>query len=109
MSPPSHLKHIPELNRPLIALKGIGPKRAEFMARKGLHTLIDLLLFSPIRYEDRRRVLPIDKITDGMSVWVRGKVRSGREERFLRSGKGLFTKMKPAVLTFCGFIIERPI
>ncbi len=90
MSPASHLKHIPELNRPLIALKGIGPKRAEFMARKGLHTLIDLLLFSPIRYEDRRRVLPIDKTTDGMSVWVRGKVRSGREDRFFRSGKGLF-------------------
>jgi len=90
MSPASHLKHIPELNRPLIALKGIGPKRAEFMARKGLHTLMDLLLFSPIRYEDRRRVLPIDKTTEGMSVWVRGKVRSGREERFFRSGKGLF-------------------
>ena len=90
MSPASHLNHIPELNRPLIALKGIGPKRAEFMARKGLHTLIDLLLFSPIRYEDRRRVLPIDKTTDGMSVWVRGKVRSGREERFFRSGKRLF-------------------
>jgi len=90
MSRASHLKHIPELNRPLIALKGIGPKRAEFMARKGLHTLIDLLLFSPIRYEDRRRVLSIDKTTDGMKVWVRGKVRSGREDRFFRSGKRLF-------------------
>jgi ATP-dependent DNA helicase RecG len=86
----SYLKHIPELNRPLISLKGIGPKRAEFLARKGLHTLIDLLWLCPIRYEDRRRVLPIDRTTDGMRVWVRGKVISGREERFFRSGKRLF-------------------
>ena len=90
ISPTNHLKYVPELNRPLTALKGIGPKRAEFMAQKGLHTLMDLLLFKPIRYEDRRQILPINKAPDGFAIWVRGSVIFAREERFYRSGKRLF-------------------
>ncbi|MCP4667653.1 MAG: DEAD/DEAH box helicase, partial [Deltaproteobacteria bacterium] len=79
-----------ELGRPLTALKGIGPKRARLLAQKGIHTLLDLLFFTPIRYEDRRRILPIDKTEEGPAIWVKGRVLSAREEKFFRSGKRLF-------------------
>ncbi len=83
-------KQIPELNRSIASLKGIGPKRAELLARKGLSTILDLLFFMPVRYEDRRHIRPINKTEDGLSALVRGKVVSGREEKFLRSRKRLF-------------------
>lgn len=83
-------KQILELNSPITCLKGIGPKRAEFLLRKGIKTILDLIFFTPTRYEDRSRVLPIGKTGEGPAVLVRGKVVSGREERFFRRGKGLF-------------------
>ncbi len=88
--PTNHLKQIHELNRPLKSLKGIGPKRAVLLAQKGLHTILDLMFFTPIRYEDRSIILPISKAIKDHAVLVKGKVVSGREERFFRSGKRLF-------------------
>jgi len=87
------LKGIYELARPLTDLKGIGPRRAQLLGQKGLHTLMDLLLFMPIRYEDRRKVLPIGAMKPGLAAWVRGTVISGKEEKFFRSGKRLFRIM----------------
>ncbi|MBK5101984.1 MAG: hypothetical protein JJE15_13485, partial [Desulfobacteraceae bacterium] len=66
-------------------MKGIGPKRAELLAQRGLTTIQDLLIFTPIRYEDRSRVLPIANAQEGPKVLVRGEVISGGEERFFRS------------------------
>ena len=83
-------KQIPELNLPLTSLKGIGSRRAGLLAGKGLQTILDLLFFTPIRYEDRSRVLPIAKTGEGPAVTVTGKVTSYKEERFLRGGKRLF-------------------
>jgi len=80
----------PELNRPLTSLKGIGPKKAELLNRRGLFTIRDLLFFLPVRYEDRRSIRPINKAKDGSPILVRGKVVSGREEGFFRSRKRLF-------------------
>ncbi|MBW1829665.1 MAG: ATP-dependent DNA helicase RecG [Deltaproteobacteria bacterium] len=71
-------------------MKGIGPKRAELLAEKGLHTLLDLLLFTPISYEDRRKVMVLSEAMEGLQALVKGKVVSGREERFFRSRKRLF-------------------
>ena len=34
-------------------VKGIGPRLAEVLAAKGLHTVDDLLHYLPFRYEDR--------------------------------------------------------
>ncbi len=36
------------------ALPGLGPKRAEKLARRGLVTVADLLFHLPVRYDDRR-------------------------------------------------------
>jgi ATP-dependent DNA helicase RecG len=39
---------------PLLHLPGIGPARAEALAKAGLHTVGDLLSYYPLRHEDRR-------------------------------------------------------
>lgn len=75
---------------PLTSLKGIGPKRAELFGAKGISTVSDLIFFIPNRYEDRSKVVPIDKAVEGQSVLVRGRVLSGGQSRFFRRGKGLF-------------------
>ena len=59
--PPQYLKQVPELRRPLTFLKGVGPGRAALFAGRGLHTLLDLLFYLPLRYEDRRVISPIDE------------------------------------------------
>ncbi len=41
------------LTTPLIAVKGIGPKLSEVFAERSITTVKDLLLFMPLRYEDR--------------------------------------------------------
>ncbi|MCD6295685.1 MAG: ATP-dependent DNA helicase RecG, partial [Deltaproteobacteria bacterium] len=91
ITPPSNqLGQAPELKLPLTSLKGIGEKRGGLLARKGLHTVLDLLFFTPIRYEDRSRLVPINETEEDSSVFVRGNVISAGEERFFRSGKRLF-------------------
>jgi len=107
----NHLAKIPELNRPLTYLKGIGSKRAELLAQKGLHTLLDLLFFTPIRYEDRSHVLPLNKTEDGIAALVKGTVVSGRGESFFRSGKRLFKitiKDETAELELLWFRYKKP-
>ena len=89
-SPATHLKEVPTLNQPLTALKGIGPRRAELLGRKGLHTLIDLLFFLPIRYEDRSRILPISTTCHDIPALVRGTVISGGEEGSFPGGRRRF-------------------
>ena len=89
----SHLKSIQQLTLPASSLKGVGPKRAVFFARKGIRTVLDLLFFTPIRYEDRTRITPIREVAEGTPVLVQGEVVFGREERFLRSRKKIFRIM----------------
>ncbi len=49
---------INELSMPLTLttevrmIKGVGPQRAELLAKRGIFTLEDLLLYLPFRYED---------------------------------------------------------
>ncbi|MDY6971831.1 MAG: hypothetical protein SV775_05835, partial [Thermodesulfobacteriota bacterium] len=86
----NHLTKIPELNRPVTSLKGIGAKRAELLEQKGLHTLLDIIFFIPIRYEDRSRLLYINEVVGGTAVLVRGNVVSAGGERSLRGGRRLF-------------------
>ena len=88
-----HLKSIQKLTLPLSTLKGIGPKRAAFFARKGLRTVLDLLFFTPIRYEDRTKITPIREVCEGAPVQVQGKVVFGKEERFFRSRSKVFRIM----------------
>ncbi len=85
-----HLQQLQKLVLPISRLKGIGPKRVDLFARKGIHTILDLLFFMPIRYEDRRHITPMTKIREGERALVRGRVVFGEEEKFYRNRKRLF-------------------
>lgn len=57
-------------------LHGVGPKVASHLARLDIHSLRDLLLHLPARYQDRTRVTPIYKVKIGEDAVVEGVVRS---------------------------------
>jgi len=46
-------------------LRGVGPKRAAFLAKLNLRTVNDLLWYLPTRYEDRRRLTPLGMLQVG--------------------------------------------
>ncbi|MDW7712418.1 MAG: ATP-dependent DNA helicase RecG [Deferrisomatales bacterium] len=62
------------LATPLTAVRGVGPKVAERLARKGLRTLGDALVFLPLRYEDRTRLLPLARLLPGAPAAFRGEI-----------------------------------
>ncbi|MGQ0813216.1 MAG: ATP-dependent DNA helicase RecG [Gemmatimonadota bacterium] len=62
------------LDRPAQYLKGVGPKRAEALAKLGIHYARDLLYHTPRRYEDASTVTPIKDAQVGMDVTVIGEV-----------------------------------
>ena len=62
------------LDAPAQFLKGVGPKRAEALARLDIHTARDLLYHVPRRYEDASTVTPIVKAEIGLDVTIIGEV-----------------------------------
>jgi len=61
---------------PVQYVKGIGPKLAEILAAKGLHTVDDLLHYLPFRYEDRLNPRTIAELRVGEMATVIGEVRN---------------------------------
>ncbi len=59
---------------PLNSLTGVGASQSEKLAKIGLHTVQDLLLHLPLRYEDRTRLYPIDELLPGIHASVEGEV-----------------------------------
>ncbi|MBN2061108.1 MAG: ATP-dependent DNA helicase RecG [Deltaproteobacteria bacterium] len=106
-----YLKKIQKLTLPINHLKGVGPKRAFYLEKKGLHTVLDLLFFAPIRYEDRTRITPVERAAAGESSLIRGRIVSGGEERFYRSRKRLFRIVledRESLLDLIWFKYRRP-
>ena len=62
------------LDAPAQFLKGVGPKRAEALARLDIHTARDLLYHTPRRYEDASTVTKIEQALVGLDVTVIGEV-----------------------------------
>ncbi len=62
------------LDTPITYLKGVGPARAEAMARLGVRVAGDLLRHVPHRYEDATTVTPIARAAVGADVTVLGQV-----------------------------------
>ncbi|HEX5830434.1 MAG TPA: ATP-dependent DNA helicase RecG [Gemmatimonadaceae bacterium] len=64
------------LDTPVTYLKGVGPRRAEQLARLNIRTAGDLLYHIPHRYEDASTVAPIASLEPGMDGTVIGRVVS---------------------------------
>lgn len=64
------------LTAPLLRVRGIGAKRAALMAKLGVETIEDLLLFLPRRLEDRTRFASIGTLQAREDACVRATVRS---------------------------------
>lgn len=81
---------ISPLSQPVIALRGVGTDRAELLARLKIHTVEDLLLHRPRRYEDRRKFLPICELEKGVAATVRGRVIASGIKRWKRGARAMF-------------------
>jgi ATP-dependent DNA helicase RecG len=64
----------PGLGTPLQYLKGVGPRRAEQLSRKGLATVEDALFFVPLRHEDRTRLTPLRALQPGQAATCSGTI-----------------------------------
>ncbi|AFJ48955.1 ATP-dependent DNA helicase RecG [Shimwellia blattae] len=58
----------------LSTLSGVGASQASKLAKIGLHTVQDLLLHLPLRYEDRTRLYTINDLLPGIYASVEGEV-----------------------------------
>ncbi len=76
----------PGLEDSPVVLPGVGPARAEALARIGVHTLRELALLTPLRLEriGPRVTLAAAEALYGVEVAVRGRVRSVRLSRGAR-------------------------
>ncbi|EHC9571705.1 ATP-dependent DNA helicase RecG, partial [Salmonella enterica] len=59
---------------PLNSLTGVGAAQSSKLAKIGLHTVQDLLLHLPLRYEDRTHLYPIGELLPGIYATVEGEV-----------------------------------
>jgi ATP-dependent DNA helicase RecG len=65
-----------ELSTSVQYVKGIGPRLAEILASKGIHTVADLLHYLPFRYEDRLNPRGIAELRAGEMATVIAEVRT---------------------------------
>ena len=81
--PQPHLKLTSEVKY----LKGVGPARAESLAGRAIHTVEDLLYYTPFRYEDRTRLTAVGDLVAGQTATLLGKVLACG---LTRTRKGLY-------------------
>jgi ATP-dependent DNA helicase RecG len=71
---PSGGKASEQLATPVQFLKGVGPQRAELLAKLGLFYARDLLFFFPRAYQDMSALVDIDHLQEGIDASVVGTV-----------------------------------
>jgi ATP-dependent DNA helicase RecG len=78
-----------DLHTPLQDVRGIGPARVRALEKAGLRTVLDLVLWLPHRYEDRRAVRPVVSAVVGEAGTFRGRLSGLRRIRIRRRGFSL--------------------
>jgi ATP-dependent DNA helicase RecG len=78
------------LAAPVTSLWGVGGERAVQLARLDLHTIEDLLLHRPRRYEDRRHFRKISELTKEEPATARGTIVALGLKRFRGGSKSVF-------------------
>ncbi len=64
------------LGAPLQTIPNVGPAKSKLLATIGLTTLEDLLYYFPRKYDDYRKLLPINRIAYDQKVTVIGSVKT---------------------------------
>ena len=72
---------------PLSSLTGVGAALSNKLAKINLHTVQDLLLHLPLRYEDRTPLYPIGELLPGVYATVEGEVLNCQ----ISDGSGILT------------------
>ena len=70
-------------------IKGVGPKLCELLAKRGIVTVEDALYLLPLRYEDRRELVPIARLRPGASQVFCGTVIAA-DSATTRGGRRVF-------------------
>ena len=78
------------LASPVMVLRGVGPERVFQLGRLGIHTVGDLLLHAPRRYEDRRRFITIRELELGKSATVFGKIIAAGVKRYRGGARSVY-------------------
>jgi ATP-dependent DNA helicase RecG len=81
---------VPPLETPLTRLWGVGAERSGQLTRLGLHTVGDLLLLRPRRYEDRRHFLSIAELQLGQAATTRGRIVAQGLKTFRKGSRSIF-------------------
>lgn len=83
-------QHLIYTDHTLQELKGVGPKSLQLLNELNIHTLEDLVLYLPTRYEDES-VINLNEATDGDVVTVTGEVYSSPTVAFFGRNKSKLT------------------
>jgi ATP-dependent DNA helicase RecG len=71
-------------------LKGVGPQRAELLAKRGIYSIEDLLNYLPFRYEDRTEFTPIKDVRPNGVYTLQARVASGSAVRGMRGRDAIY-------------------
>ncbi|OIO39088.1 MAG: ATP-dependent DNA helicase RecG [Candidatus Omnitrophica bacterium CG1_02_49_10] len=81
---------IDDVHKSVRFIKGVGPGRAQLLARLGIYNISDMLFCYPRRHEDRSRIRPISEVkaagveTIEAAVTATGLLRSRRGQSMLK-------------------------
>ena len=77
------------LSDPVTILKGVGPSKAKLLAQLNIHTLRDLICHFPRGYEDRTRLIPIEKLEPDIPACFKAMVMNTPRTAHVRKGLDL--------------------
>ncbi len=75
-----------QLTDPITALRGVGPKKEEALAKLNIRSIEDLIRYLPREYQDRTEVTPIADLRPGQQTTVIGTV-SRLTQNYYRAGR----------------------
>ncbi len=79
-----------EINTDVQFIKGVGPKLGAVLAKRGIHTVLDLLEWYPRTYEDRRAAREIASLKPHQVVSIQASVIAVRSMNLGRSRRKMY-------------------
>ena len=80
------VRKMAKLTDPITMLKGVGPAKAKQFANLNIHTLGDLICHFPRGYEDRTKLVPIEKLEPDVPACFRAMVMNTPKTAHVRKG-----------------------